>query len=193
MATRCALNAVMKGRILLPQPIDLRSKRKKRRTTNLRRTTSGRKRFYAQEGILIEGRRFQIDGVEMYIWFVSTDIDDDSLVSAGLFCAAERLLDQEFKAEYFCDLLAETMTWFSRNLKVPFDYQLTSAWRAKQAICWFRGSAVEHISKAWELVEILKSHDILMRAIRFHKTGSVLCEDEFQVLAQPFANMRRLL
>ena len=37
---------------------------------------------------------------------------------------------------------------------------------------------------------ILEERDVLIRTIKYYKTGYVLYEDDVQVLAQPFADMR---
>ena len=128
----------------------------------------------------------------MFIRFVSSDIDDDSHLSAGLFCAVSRLLDEVTLPEYEYLALMEPLRWFRLHLKVPFDYRLDPAALADQSLCWFRASAHEHIARAWEVVSILEGRDIFMRTIWCHKVGYVLYEDEFQVLAYPFADLRRL-
>ena len=129
----------------------------------------------------------------MFIRFVSGEIDDDSHLSAGLFRTVYRLMDEVTLPEYEYLALLEPLRWFGLHLQVPFDYRLEPAWRADQALCWFRATAHEHIARAWEVITILKGRDIFMRTIRCQKTGYVLYEDEFQVLAYPFADLRRSL
>lgn len=129
----------------------------------------------------------------MFIRFVSGEIDDDSHLSAGLFRTVYRLMDEVTLPEYEYLALLEALRWFGLHLQVPFDYRLEPAWRADQALCWFRATAHEHIARAWEVITILKGRDIFMRTIRCQKTGYVLYEDEFQVLAYPFADLRRSL
>jgi hypothetical protein len=126
----------------------------------------------------------------MFIRFVSGQIDEHSHVSAGLFCAAYRLRDETPLPDHEYDRLAELMSWFNRHLEAPFSYRLRSPWRARRSICWFRFSAHEHLARAREVVQILEGHDIFMRTVISHRTGYVLYEDEFQVLAEPFADMR---
>lgn len=129
----------------------------------------------------------------MFIRFVSGEIDDDSLVSAGLFTAAfdllydPRLPDDEYYP------LRELMDWFNEHLKGPYNYRLRAASRAPRAICWFKPTAREHLSRAWEMAWILERNDVFIRTIKTERTGYVLYEDEAQILAEPFADIRRLL
>lgn len=129
----------------------------------------------------------------MFIRFVSGEIDENSHVSAGLFCAAFKLLDEMVLSDHEYAAVAELMGWFRLNLNGSFEYRLRSRWRAPRSICWFRCTAGEHLARAWELATILEDREVFIRTIRCHKTGYILYEDEIQVLAQPFADMRLLL
>src|SRR5882724_6883989 len=110
----------------------------------------------------------------MFMRFVSRGIDEDSHVSAGLFCAAFKLLDETVLFDHEYAAVADLMGWFRVNLRG----------------CWFRCTAHEHLARARELATILEDRDVFIRTIKCYKTGYVLYEDEVQVLAQPFADMR---
>lgn len=129
----------------------------------------------------------------MFIRFVSGEIDEDSHVSAGMFRAAEKLLDQVWLFDYEYETLMEPIFWFRRYLTDPFDYRLEPTWLAARSICWFRSTAHEHVQRAWELVAVLEDHGIFMRMIKCEAPGYILYEDEAQVLAYPVADLRRLL
>ena len=77
----------------------------------------------------------------MFIRFVSGEIDEDSHVSAGLFCAAFKLMEETVLHEDEYAALADLMGWFRVHLKAPFEYRLKSSWRARRAICWFKPTA----------------------------------------------------
>ena len=128
-----------------------------------------------------------------FIRFVSGEIDEDSHVSAGLFTAAHDLLEEPALPddEYFA--LRDVMDWFNQHLKGPFRYRLRAAWRAERAICWFKPTAQEHLSRAWEMTEILERNDVFIRTIKVERPGYILYEDEAQILAEPFADIRRVL
>ncbi|MEA2204621.1 MAG: hypothetical protein QOE77_1397 [Blastocatellia bacterium] len=126
----------------------------------------------------------------MFMRFVSSEVDGNSHVSTGLFCAAFALLDEMAPSEYEYSAVRELIGWFNVNLRGPFEYRLRSSWRAPRAICWFRCSAHEHLARARELAMILDDRNVFIRTIKCYKTGYVLYEDDVQVLAQPFADMR---
>ena len=133
-----------------------------------------------------------ISGLFMFIRFVSGAIDEDSRVSAGLFCAASELRWTDGLPDYEFEALGELRDWFNENLKSPFAY-LPRHDCYRLAICWFKPTAHEHLAKAWELVAILERNDVLIWTIRSPRTGYVYYEDNVQVFARPYDDVRRLL
>ena len=129
----------------------------------------------------------------MFIRFVSGEIDEDSHVSAGVFCAAFDLLDDAAVPYDDYVALADLMGWFRRNLEGPFHHRLKSAWRARRAICWFKPTAHEHLSRAREMATILERNNVFIRMVKARRAGYILYEDEAQILAEPFADIRRIL
>jgi len=128
----------------------------------------------------------------MFIRFVSGEIDECSHLAMGLFCAASQLRDSDELPEYEVDALEELMLWFNRYLRSPFDY-LPDDKRYDPAICWFKSTAGEYLAKAWELVTLLERNDILIWTIKSHRTGYVYYEDEVQVFARPYRDVRQQL
>ena len=114
-------------------------------------------------------------------------------MSAGLFTTAFDLLYDPLLPydEYWA--LRDLIDWFNKYLKGPFDYRLKAAWRAQRAICWFKPTAHEYLARAWEMASILERNDVFIRTIKVERTGYVLYEDEAQVLAEPFADIRKVL
>lgn len=129
----------------------------------------------------------------MFIRFVSGEIDEDSHVPEGLFCAAYRLLEETWLPDYEYEALREPLVWFTKHLKNPFEYQPEPARLARQSLCWFRPTAREHLHRAWEMIAILEEHEIYVRTLKCHHPGYILYEDKAQVLAYPYADTRRLL
>ncbi|HKV33226.1 MAG TPA: hypothetical protein VJP89_02785 [Pyrinomonadaceae bacterium] len=129
----------------------------------------------------------------MFIRFVSGEIDEDSLVSTGIFLAAGDLLYDPLLPDDEYYPLRELMDWFNEHLKGPYDYRLRTPRRARRAICWFKPTAREHLSRAWQMAWILERNDVFIRTIKVERTGYVLYEDDAQILAEPFADIRRLL
>ncbi|MBA2733875.1 MAG: hypothetical protein H0U54_13395 [Acidobacteria bacterium] len=126
----------------------------------------------------------------MFIRFVSGDIDAQSHTQAGLFCAAYKLRYERELPEYDLDRLLDLLGWFNTYLRSPFESRLRKGWRRRRAICWFKSSALEHLGRAHEMVALLEDNDVYIRTIKSEKIGYRLYEDDAQVLAQPFADMR---
>src|SRR5258705_4727381 len=74
-------------------------------------------------------------------------------------------------------------TLFRSNLEKP-----TSLGRDKLrlGICWFKTGSTEHISRIWEMVQILERNGVYVKKVRTDKPGYVIYEDEWQLVAEPF-------
>ena len=125
----------------------------------------------------------------MFIRFVCGEIDEDSHVAAGLFCAASQLRWSEGLPDYEFDALTELKDWLNVHMDSPFDH-LPRDRRHEQAICWFKPTAREHLERAWELVAILERNDVLIWTIKSQRTGYVHYEDDVQVFARPYDDVR---
>jgi len=125
----------------------------------------------------------------MFIRFVSGEIDESSGVFAGLFCAASELRWNDGLPDYEIEALTELRDWFNAHLQSPFDY-LPLIPRYERAVCWFKATAREHLARAWELIMILERNDVLIWTVRSPRTGYVYYEDEAQVFAEPFGDVR---
>ena len=128
----------------------------------------------------------------MFIRFCSGAIDEDSLVRAGLFCAALDLLESNQLPEYESAAIRDLKAWFDEHLPSPFDY-LPLHRRYDRAVCWFKSTAHEHLARAWELVAVLERNDVLIWTIKSPRIGYVHYEDEVQVFARPYEDIRLLL
>ena len=128
----------------------------------------------------------------MFIRFFSGEIDKDSQVAAGLFCAASDLRASDGLPDYELEALTELKDWFNVHLASPFDH-LPSDRRYERAVCWFKPTARLHIARAWELVTILERHDVLIWTIKTPRTGYVHYEDDVQVFARPYTDVRLLI
>jgi hypothetical protein len=129
----------------------------------------------------------------MFVRFDSGEIDYDSHVPAGLFCVAFDLIDDGKLSDHDYEELADLMRWFRLHLNGPFEHRLRKPWRARRSICWFKSGAHEHVKRAWRLANVLKRNDVSVRMIKSQTVGYIIYEDSAQVLAQPSADVRRLL
>ena len=129
----------------------------------------------------------------MFIRFVSGEIHECSHVSTGLFQTAFELMDDPLLPDDEYDVLRELMDWFNKYLRGPSEYRLRSPWRIERAISWFKPTAHVYLARAWEMAAILERNNVFIRMIKAHRAGYILYEDEAQVFAQPFADIRRVL
>jgi hypothetical protein len=56
-------------------------------------------------------------------------------------------------------------------------------------VCWFKPTATEHIAKVREMSCILEQNGLYVRVIKEQRPGYVVYEDEYQVVAEPFADL----
>jgi hypothetical protein len=127
----------------------------------------------------------------MFLRFVIGELHSESHQELGLFHAAGELRDSGALSQAEGSFLQEVRDWFSDHLKKPRRF--TSAkppyYRKRQnGISWFKDSAQEHIGKMREMAALLEHHDIPVRMIKTIRPGYVVYEDEFQIVAVPFAD-----
>ncbi len=125
----------------------------------------------------------------MFLRFVSFDIDDDAHVRGGIFGAAYELRDSGRLPVYEAEVLREVIDWFGRHLERPARFSRSGG--PPKAVCWFRSSAREYLKRTWELVAILENNDVAIEMIKSDQPGYVVYEDDFQLVAEPFGDLRR--
>ena len=143
--------------------------------------------------VIGQGRVFEKD----YSKFTTTGPRPNFLFSSkslsyfGILVAGAGSNRRPWDYEYYA--LKEPMDWFNEHLEHPYSYGLEPARLAGRSLCWFRHTAKEHLSRAWEMAAFLEDHDIYIRTIKTQRPGYILYEDEAQVLAFPYSDIRRLL
>jgi hypothetical protein len=128
-----------------------------------------------------------------FIRFVVGEIHEDSARELGVFQAAFRLRNDGRLLEYEEAVLRETLDWFNEHLEKPS--RLTTSKpphyrKQARAISWFKSSAKEHISRVREIIAILDSHNVSTRMVKTVRPGYVVYEDEFQIAAEPFKDVK---
>jgi hypothetical protein len=118
-----------------------------------------------------------------YVRFVVHRKDEDSHVEQGIFQAAALALEWGTITGPDADELNELRAWFGENLEKPTSFGRATLHRG---ICWFKTGSVEHISRIWEMVQILERNGIYVRKIRTDRPGYMVYEDEWQIVAEPF-------
>ena len=126
----------------------------------------------------------------MYLRFVVDDVDDDSQKPLGIFQAIHDLRSRGELSDYECLQDDEIDKWFDANLPKPTRFTASKPpyYRKKnKAISWFKHTAEEHISQMRSLAAILENHGVFVHMLKTDRVGYVVYEDEFQVVAEPFA------
>jgi hypothetical protein len=125
----------------------------------------------------------------MLIRFAVHQRDPDSLVPGGVIQVLDDLREDGALAPYEDERAAEIMRWLSKNLPEPtrFDRSRSRA-GAGRGISWLRHTARAHIRRMHELCAILEDHDVTIRMLTTDRPGRIVYEDEYQVVAEPFAD-----
>ena len=118
-----------------------------------------------------------------YVRFVIGRKDEDSHVEQGIFQAAGQALEWQDVTGPDADELKELRAWFNENLEKPTSFGRD---KLRLGICWFKTDATEHISRIWQMVQILERNSIYVKKIRTDKPGYVIYEDDWQLVAEPF-------
>jgi len=118
-----------------------------------------------------------------YVRFVGGHIDEDSRVSQGIFQAVARALEWKQITGPDAEELHGLRAWFNDNLDKPDSF---GRGKLSLGICWFKTGATEHISRIFEMVQILERHGIYIQKIKTDKPGYVVYEDDWQLVAEPF-------
>ena len=89
-------------------------------------------------------------------------------------------------------LVGSLLDWFADNLEEPDRLNRSRSKKGSdrplRGISWFKPTAVEHISKAFDLISVLKEQGYQISMLRTERPGFVVYEDKFQVVAEPFAD-----
>jgi len=88
--------------------------------------------------------------------------------------------------------LKELSGWFNRNLEKPTRFSKgTSKLNADISLSWCKDSAIEHIKKIQDLIDIAEQYDIIIDRIASKNPGYIVFEDEYRVSAMPFKTDRK--
>ena len=113
-------------------------------------------------------------------------------VADGIFGPAKRLWRSERAVRADDDRLGDLLHWFSEHLPHPTRANRSrskGAWRRNpRGISWLKDSATVHLRKLRALAAILAKYGYRVEMIWEDRVGYIVYEDEFQVLAEPFAD-----
>jgi len=81
--------------------------------------------------------------------------------------------------------------WFNQHLEKPKRFRRSRCSRGEdKGVCWFKSSAREHIAKVYEMAYLLEENGFAVRVFRSRRVGYIVCEDEHQIVAEPFSDLR---
>jgi hypothetical protein len=127
----------------------------------------------------------------MYLRFVVAEIDEDTSRELGVFHALGKLRDAGVLAPHEEETEDEIRKWFDKHLEKPARFTAAKPphyRKQNKAISWFKDTAHDHLSRIRTMVQILENHGVSVKMLRTDRVGYIVYEDEFQIVAEPFAN-----
>jgi hypothetical protein len=123
----------------------------------------------------------------MLIRFAILETDPDSGHSSGVLVTAHTLRDEGDLSVTEHEDLRTALLWFNGNLPIPPGLDVTEH---RRAISWFKPYAVEAIKRMWHLKSLLDLHGHHVEVLRTVDPGTVLYQDDWQVIAKPHKGQR---
>ena len=128
----------------------------------------------------------------MYLRFVVAQKHWESGREMGIFHAFRYLRDDGDLYAYEEDQHDYIRQWFNCNLARPTRFTASkspSYRKPSKAICWFKHTAHRHLSWAWWMVAMLEHHQVPVYLLKSTRVGYVVYEDDYQIVAEPFADL----
>jgi hypothetical protein len=121
----------------------------------------------------------------MYVRFVVGSDAENAARLGGVVRWAIVLDDRGELYRHEVDLLNGFYEWLNEHLPVPpFRRMLRSGKWTTQAVCWFRPDAGPPLRRVWDIVAILRQHDVPVRLIKSNKPGRIVYSDRYQIVAE---------
>jgi hypothetical protein len=129
-----------------------------------------------------------------FLRFVVAQKHPDFEVSDGVFSTAYKLRDSAQVTRQERETLNDHLKWFTANLATPHRFNRSSSKghyrRRPKGIAWFRDDASEHIARMYDIKRVLDVNGHTVDILRQDRVGYLVYQDEFQVVAEPFADTR---
>lgn len=124
----------------------------------------------------------------MYLRFTVGECDPESHNWKGIFTAAIDFKHRSREGSIDRRSVQEILDWFNVNLPVPDCY---GEKKDPRAVCWFRPTAGEPLTRMWKLVAFLHSNGSLVQLHKTKDPGKRVYSDDYQIVAVPQARERR--
>lgn len=126
--------------------------------------------------------------------FIVTETADGSATSSGLLGAAYKLSNDGVMPPAQRDELKSLIKWFDSHVPIPERFNRSSSRgyyrRETKGISWFRDAAKESLANMHRLKSIAESNGLTVHVLNEERVGYVVYEDDFQVIAEPFADTK---
>ncbi|MCV9965999.1 hypothetical protein OIU34_29445 [Pararhizobium sp. BT-229] len=129
----------------------------------------------------------------MYLRFVHLKVVEGMRARAGVFSAAYELKNAFDVDSHAQSRLEDLLGWFGQNLAVPSRFNLSNSKgydrkAVTYGLSWYKPEARDHLKKSFELAALLEQNGYSIAVIKTSRPGYVLYEDEYQIVAEPFAD-----
>ncbi len=126
----------------------------------------------------------------MFLRFVVAEIHPNSQREVGVFQAVVNLRNAGKLYPHEEEQHNLIRQWFNDNLEKPSRFTASKPpfyRKQNKAISWFKDTAHNHLARMRLLVAILQNHGVPVRMLKTERVGYVVHEDEYQIVAEPFA------
>ncbi|MEL7025643.1 MAG: hypothetical protein AAGO57_00235 [Pseudomonadota bacterium] len=128
----------------------------------------------------------------MYLRFITPNPVDGMHSRQGFFDAAWDMVEDASADQFTVSQVKRVLQWYADNLNIPdrFSRTKSAGWyrRDTRGLSWFKPTATDHIRHGFELKSLLDQNGYPIEIIKADRIGYVIYQDEYQVVAEPFAD-----
>lgn len=88
--------------------------------------------------------------------------------------------------------LNAVLSWFNSHLERPVRFKRSTSKghddRDSKGISWFKPTATKHLVQIRRVIAVLEENGWLVSMIKTRNPGYIVYEDDYQVVAEPFAD-----
>jgi hypothetical protein len=90
--------------------------------------------------------------------------------------------------------LSDALNWFEGNVGTPARSHRTASRghvrRTTRGVSWLKDTAVDHLARMQEITGVLERYGHHVQMLTEARVGYVVYEDEYQIVAEPFAGQQ---
>lgn len=130
----------------------------------------------------------------MFIRFITEFKNEENEIETGMFQAAGFLCRSEVIYDYDKKLLTDLRNWFGDNLEKPTRFTKSKSKNAANvSLSWFKSTAIEHLSRMYEMKQLLEKYDLIVNVVKRDNPGYIVYEDDYQVSTLPHGKDKHLV